>query len=372
MGTNLCGRSWTEISLQTIKHNYRVYKNNLPDGMEVMSVVKADAYGHGDQEVSSAMQDIGCRFFAVSNIHEALRLRETGIKGEILILGYSPPAHLEEIFVNNITQAIPSEEYAEEILKSGYPVRSHFALDTGMNRIGLNADDPAYCESVIRKYSKTLHVTGLFTHLCVADSESTDNIEFTNRQIAKFDAVAEAVKDLNLPEVHCMNSAGGLWYEGRSDFARLGIILYGLKPDYLNTLPSGIEPALQWKSVVAMVKDVYPGEDIGYGRTYHAERTVKIATVPTGYADGYNRLLSNKGDVLINGHRAPIVGRVCMDQFMVDVTGIPDVFMGTEVVLIGRSGCEVITADDMAQWVGTIGYEIVCDISNRIERMYVD
>lgn len=372
MEPNYCGRSWTEISLETIKNNYRIYRDNLPGEMEIMAVVKADAYGHGDRKVAAAMQELGCKQFAVSSIHEALRLRAADIQGKILILGYTPPAYMNALYTNDITQAILSEEYAEELVRNGRQIRCHFAIDTGMNRIGLNGDDSEYCERVIREYAGKLNLTGIFTHLCVADSEADDNIEFTRKQIGKFKAVVQAIKDLGLKEVHCLNSAGGLWHKGISDYVRLGIILYGLKPDYLNQLPVGIQPALQWKSVVSMVKDVFPGEDIGYGRTFHVNRKMRVATIPTGYADGYNRLISNRGYVLINGYKAPVVGRVCMDQFMVDVTEISDVSMGTEVVLIGRSGDEEITADDMAQWAGTIGYEIICNISSRVERTYID
>ena len=221
-----------------------------------------------------------------------------------------------------------------------------------MRRIGLNADDVDECDRVIRKYAKNLN--GLFTHLSVADTPEQD--EYTKDQISKFEKVVERVSDLNLKQCHCMNSAGGLWhYSEHSRFARLGIILYGLKPDYTNTLPKGIEPALSWKTFVSMVKDVKPGDTIGYGRSYVVNHPMKIATIPTGYADGYNRLLSNRGWVLIYGQRAPIVGRICMDQMMVDVSKIPDVKLGAEVVLIGKSGAEVITADDIGHLYGTIG-----------------
>lgn len=174
-------------------------------------------------------------------------------------------------------------------------------------------------------------------------------MEFTRKQISKFDALCDRIADLNLPYCHCMNSAGSLWHQSKhSCLARLGIILYGLKPDYLNTLPTEIEPVLTWKSVVSMVKTVNSGDTIGYGRSFVVTKPMIIVTIPTGYADGYSRLLSNKGWVLINGRKAPIVGRVCMDQMMVDVTNIPNVELNTEVVLIGKSGNEVITADDLA------------------------
>ena len=236
----------------------------------------------------------------------------------------------------------------------------------------MNADDSKECERVIREAaSSRLRLDGLFTHLCVADTPEQD--EFTEKQISLFEEVCNRVSDLKLPYRHCMNSAGGLWHHSDvSCFARLGIILYGLKPDYTNTMPDGIEPVLSWKSVVSMVKDVKPGDTIGYGRSFTVDHPMTIATIPTGYADGYSRLLSNKGWVLINGRRAPIVGRVCMDQMMVDVTDIPDVEYESQVVLIGKSGDETVTADDLAHLVGTIGYEIVCGISKRVERVYID
>lgn len=357
-------RSWVEIDLRQLKRNYEIYKSLQPAGREVMAVVKADAYGHGDKEVSAALASLGVKHFAVSNIDEALHVRSV-TDGEILILGYTPIDMAEELVRNNITQALLSEKYAEALLSTGQPVKCQFAIDTGMRRIGLNADDPEYCERMIRKYSR--YLTGLFTHLCVADTPEQN--EFTEGQIRKYEAVCDRVADLNL-SCHCMNSAGGLWHEARSDYARLGIILYGLKPDYVNTLPEGIAPVLSWKSVVSMVKDVKPGDTIGYGRSFTVEKPMTIATIPTGYADGYSRLLSNKGCVLINGHRAPIVGRVCMDQMMVDVSGTEGVGIGTEVALLGRSSDEVITADDLANLYGTIGYEIVCGINKRVRRVY--
>ena len=357
-------RSWVEIDLRQLKRNYEIYKSLQPAGREVMAVVKADAYGHGDKEVSAALTSLGVKHFAVSNIDEALHVRSV-TDGEILILGYTPIDMAEELVKNNITQALLSEEYAEALISTGQPVKCHSAIDTGMRRIGLNADNPDECERVIRKYSK--HLTGLFTHLCVADTPEQN--EFTEGQIRKFEAVCERVADLNLA-CHCMNSAGGLWHTGCSSYARLGIILYGLKPDYINTLPEGVEPVLAWKSVVSMVKDVKPGDTIGYGRSYAVSHPMTIATIPTGYADGYSRLLSNKGWVLINGKKAPIVGRVCMDQMMVDMSGIDGVDIGTEVVLLGQSGSERITADDLANVYGTIGYEIVCGINKRVKRVY--
>lgn len=365
------GRSWVEIDLSILKNNIVKYKNSIPSNIDIMAVVKADAYGHGDRVIAKNLSDYGVRHFAVSNIDEAIHIREAGVIGQILILGYTPIERAQELITYDITQALLSEEYAERLVATQYPIKCQFALDTGMRRIGLNADDLGECERAIRKAAfSSLHLNGLFTHLCVADTPTQS--DFTMKQISLFEKVCLCVSDLNLPYCHCMNSAGGIWYlSDLSCFARLGIILYGLKPDYNNTLPEGIEPVLSWKSVVSMVKGVKTGDTIGYGRSFTVDHPMRIATIPTGYADGYPRLLSNKGWVLINGHKAPIVGRVCMDQLMVDVTEIPDVEYESEVILIGKSGQEVITADDLANLIGTIGYEIVCGISKRVEREYL-
>lgn len=364
-------RCWAEINLAQIVENYRIYKNNLPAQTKVMAVVKADAYGHGDIEIAEILQKEGVSDFAVATLDEAVKLRTSGIRGQIFVLGYTPIRQAQSLIEYDITQAVVDENHAKMLSKFGNRIKAVFALDTGMNRIGLDADNPAFCEKIIRSYIKKLSVQGIFTHLCVADTDSLEAIIFTNRQIEKFEAVADRLSDLNLPYVHCLNSAGGLWTTcSKSLFARLGIILYGLKPSYLNTLPEGIKPALSWYSLVSMVKNVHPGETIGYGRTFTAAREMQVATVCAGYADGYNRLLSNKFYVLINGKKAPVLGRICMDQFMADVTDIPDVKMGTKVTLIGQDGKEVVTADDMANKIGTIGYEIVCNISGRVERKY--
>lgn len=369
--TNTKMRSWVEISKNTLINNYYIYKEHISKKMKIMAVIKADAYGHGDRKIGKMLSDLGISFFAVSNIDEAIHIREAGVEGQILILGYTPIDRASELISHDITQALLSEEYAKKIAALRLPIKCQFAIDTGMRRIGLNADYLEKCENTIREYHKMLNLEGLFTHLCVADTP--DQNSFTQRQIKAFENICNSVADLELPFCHCMNSAGGLWHHSNiSCFARLGIILYGLKPDYMNILPNGINPVLSWKSVVSMVKEVNPGDTIGYGRSFVAENKTRIATIPTGYADGYSRLLSNKGWVLINGAKAPIVGRICMDQMMVDITDIPNVQFDTEVVLIGKSGNEEITADDLANLYGTIGYEVVCGISKRVDRIYLD
>lgn len=369
-------RSWIEVDLDQLMCNYNIYKSLLPNGVEIMAVIKADAYGHGDHLLSRWLSREGCRLFAVSNIDEAISLREAGIDGEILILGYSSPKFARLLYSQHLTQAIVSEEYAESLVQTGYHVKCQFAIDTGMNRIGLDGDDMKKCCSIIRNYADKLNIDGIFTHLCVADEEGEESTRFTGTQIAKFKAIAEGIADLQLPYIHCYNSAGGMKYLPNNSnnpadrIVRLGIVLYGLKPSMKMDLPEGVKPAVSWKSVVSMVKDVHQGETIGYGRTYKVKKESRIATVATGYADGLNRLLSNKGFVMINGQRAPIVGRICMDQTLVDVSHLPDVEMGTVVTIIGESDGLVYTADDMANDLGTIGYEVMCNITKRVQRFY--
>lgn len=371
MKMQMIKRSWVEINLNIIQKNYDIYSKKLHNIVDVMAVIKADGYGHGAVPIAQTLQQNGCNNFAVSNINEAIELREAGIVGQILILGYTPIENSNSLFKYDITQAIISEQYAHDLIATGYNIKCQYAIDTGMNRIGLNADDPNTCEQEIRKIADKLTLTGIFTHLCVADTAEKECVSFTKAQINKFKRIVERISDLNLPYIHCLNTAGGLWhYDSISNMVRLGICLYGLKPDYSNILPEGIEPAMEWKSVISMIKTVHMGETIGYGRTYTAEKEMKIATVPTGYADGYSRKLSNKGYVLINGKRAPIVGRVCMDQFMIDISDIQNVKLYDEVILIGKSEGEILTADDMAQILETIGYEIVCDVGKRVPRVY--
>lgn len=373
-------RSWVEINLSQIRHNLFVYKSKLKKDAQIMAVIKADAYGHGDVQVARMLSECGISMFAVSNIDEAIVLRKSGIKGDILILGYTSPYYSKTIVENDLTQALVSDEYAEILVKTKLPIKCQFAIDTGMNRIGLDGDNPERCEMIIRKYyGSKLCVNGMFTHLCVADDFNDSSRRFTYDQIEKFKSLVDRITDLDLPFVHCCNSAGGLYYlddtllfERIGNIVRLGIMLYGLRPDADCILPQGIAPALTWKSAISMVKEVHAGETIGYGRSFTVAKDSKIATVTTGYADGLNRNLSNRGFVLINGQKAPIVGKICMDQTLVDVTNIPNVKMGDKVTILGKSGNIEYTADDMANDTGTIGYEVVCDINKRVQRFYVN
>lgn len=370
-------RSWVEIDLEQLKANYTAYQGSLPLDTKIMAVIKADAYGHGDYHIAKYLHSLGCTLFAVSNIDEAICLREAEVKGEILILGYTSPRFAKELVKYELTQTLVSDEHAEALVKTGYPIKCQFAVDTGMNRIGLKSDTPTEIAKTIRHYANLLPLNGIFTHLCVADDLSTPSKDFTKRQVDFFRNLSLILKDLDLSYIHCFNSAGGLYSIHDEDAAspinkivRLGISLYGYPPDSTNQLPTGVGPILTWKSTISVVKTVKEGETIGYGRTYMADKPAKIATITTGYADGLNRLLSNKGHVIIKGKQAPIVGRICMDQIMVDVSHLPEVNMGDTVIIIGHEGEEHYTADDMAKDLNTISYEVLCGISKRVQRFY--
>ncbi len=372
-------RSWVEINLKQIEQNLQVYKDSLSESMNIIAVIKADAYGHGDVRIAKLLEKCNVSAFAVSNIDEAVRLRDNGIKSEIMILGYTDPRFASLLKNENIIQTIVSEEHARDFACQGIKIRCQFAIDTGMNRIGLNGDFANECFEIIDKYREKLDIVGVFTHLSVADSADADDSEFTRMQIRKFSSIVEKIKEFNMPFIHCYNSAGGLYWANRftpyfdvGNFVRLGIMLYGLQPGEQHHMPSGIHPALTWKSAVSMVKKIYKGEFVGYGRSFRADRNMVLATLTTGYADGYSRAFSNSGFVLLHGKKARIIGKICMDQMMVDVTDIPEVCVGDEAVLIGESGDMYLGADEMAKAIGTIGYEIICDISKRVPRIYVN
>lgn len=368
-------RAWAEVDLDSIEYNLKEYRRLIGEKTEIMCVVKASCYGHFDNGVVPFLEnEMDIRWFAVSNIHEAHRLRDMGIKGEILILGYTPPENAKWLTRLDIIQACTELSYAKALSENADgKVRIHAAIDTGMTRIGLHGEtDKIYGE--LKEISKLENISleGIFTHYAVADSLREQDEKYTKAQTEKILAVADKceAEGLHLEKVHFLNSAGGVYYYNkRSSLARLGIILYGLYPDPAKALPFEPKPAMEFKAAVAQVKYIDNGTDVSYGRTYTANGKVKLATVTAGYADGYPRALSNKGYVLINGKKCPITGRICMDQFMCDVTEVEDVKAGDEAVLIGAQGDERITADDIGKMTGTIGYEIVCGISARVPRV---
>ncbi len=373
-------RAWAEISLDALTHNINVIRRQLADSTQLCAVVKADAYGHGEEFICRRLYEEHVRFFAVSSVEEAVRVRKWAPEAEILILGYTPPECAPMLAEYNIIQAVVSGAYARELSDcsdSGQKVRCHIKLDTGMGRIGVCAGDMDACLAEIEQIlaQPGLQAEGLFTHFAVADEEDPDNVAYTNRQEAAIFDIAQALQERGtvLRHVHCMNSAAICYRnQPKSTLARAGIILYGLMPNAALSMPLDLRPVLSLRSRISHIKTVAPGTCISYGRTYRAAEERLIATVTIGYADGYSRLLSGKGEVLVRGRRCPVVGRICMDQLMIDVTGVPDTAIGSTVTLIGQDGSGSITADEVAGMYGTIGYEVVCGISKRVPRIFTD
>lgn len=370
-------RAWAEVSLLQLKHNVETIKKLNSSATEIMAVVKADAYGHGDEPVCKYLHDeCGIKYFAVSNLDEAIAVRNFCPDSEILILGYTPPEYAHEISRYNIIQGVVSTEYAVKLSKNAAEqVRCHIKIDTGMGRIGLKHDTPESCAEEIENIMKTekLSVEGIYTHFAVADSDNPENISYTDRQ-EKFICDTRDVlvsHGIKLQHIHFMNSAATCYRNNpASTLSRAGIIMYGLHPDISLDIPEGIKPVMSFKAVISHVKTIQKGDCVSYGRTFTADHEMKIATVTVGYADGYSRLLSSKGEVLVNGGRCKIVGRVCMDQLMIDVSNA-EAHSGDIVTLIGTDGEECITADELASVYGTIGYEVVCGISKRVPRTYI-
>lgn len=373
-------RAWAEISLDALSHNVQSIRAVLSGSTQFCAVVKADAYGHGEEFICRKLHDIGVRFYAVSSFEEAMRVRKWCPEGEILILGYTSPECAPMLAEHNILQAVVSGEYAAALSAQalpGKPVRCHIKLDTGMGRIGVPARDTARCLSEVETILslKGLTIEGLFTHFAAADEETSEHVDYTNRQeAALFDTYkALEARGIRLSHVHCMNSAAICYRNNpESTLARAGIIMYGLMPNAALSMPLDLQPVLELRSRISHIKTVDAGTCISYGRTYVAEHPQKIATVTIGYADGYSRLLSGKGEVLVCGVRCPVVGRICMDQLMIDIGAVPDAQVGTVVTLIGRDGSDCITADEVAGKYGTIGYEVVCGISKRVPRIFRD
>ena len=372
-------RAWAEVYLSRLENNVKIIKNLNSQETQVMAVVKADAYGHGDEHIIRFLYEkCAVNYFAVSNLDEAIAVRKYAPDSEILILGYTPPEYAHEISMYNIIQGVVSTEYANQLVKNTpATLRCHVKIDTGMGRIGLKHENPQSCADEIAEMMKInkLSVEGIYTHFAVADSDNPDNIAYTDKQekfiLDTYDCLCEM--GIKLKHCHFMNSAATCYRNNpRSTLSRAGIILYGLHPDTSLEIPAGLEPVMDLKAVISHVKTVNKGDCISYGRTFRAEHEMKIATVTIGYADGYSRLLSSKGEILVHGKRCRITGRVCMDQLMIDVSDIPDVKAGDIVTLIGKDGDDRITADELADIYGTIGYEVVCGISKRVPRIYID
>lgn len=377
------GRTWAEIDLDALSVNYQAIRARLQPGTKLCCVVKADAYGHGAICLATALQALGADFLAVSNIDEALQLRGAGIHIPLLILGYTPVDACGLLSAQDIAQCVYSTEYGKALsqaaAREGCDIAIHIKIDTGMNRLGLSCQRPEDCSitaAAVNEICKLPNLVseGIFTHFSVSD-EGDQGTAYTLQQFSFFKKLLENLARLGLSfsYVHCSNSAAILDYPlAQMNMVRAGIILYGLYPSADIAHRPALSPVLSLKSVISQIKTVSAGSDISYGRIYTTTSDTKIATIPIGYADGYPRILGNRGaEVLIKGKRCKILGRICMDQLMADVTGLEDLQIGQEVTLIGRSGEAFISADEIASYEDTINYEVVCDIGKRVPRVFI-
>lgn len=373
-------RAWAEINLDNALWNLHNIKN-MANSRFVMPVVKADAYGHGANVLAKLYEEDGVKAFAVSNINEAIKLRKSGIKSDILVLGFTPTDYINQLYAFNITQAVYCPEYAKQLsdaaLKNSFVIKVHLKVDTGMSRIGFNMRDDGLQGLGDMKRAlnlPNLEPEGIFTHFSSADSEETADKEFSDKQFYLFSKTIEALRadGVTFKYVHCCNSAASsLRDSAEGNLIRPGIILYGLSPADGLGIGYTQKHVMSVKSAVSMIKTVEKGQPISYGRTYTTDLKRVIATVPIGYADGYPRALSNRGKVIVNGKFAPIVGRVCMDQLMIDVTDVNNVEIGTVVTVIGEADGLSITFDELAKMCNTISYELMCNISIRMPRVYL-
>ena len=363
-----------EINLDAIAQNAEQIKKRLKPDVKLAAVIKADGYGHGAVPVAETVYNLA-DWFAVSNIEEALELRSNGIEKPILTLGYTAPLQLEEAIRNKVTLTLCDMESAQEISEVassiGLIAEVHIKVDTGMGRIGFPADGSVSQQVVAAVSLPNIKVTGIYTHFARADEEDK---RATELQYKKFLAFVYSLENQGIKGLlrHAENSAAILSIpEYQLDMVRLGISLYGMYPseDVMPVEPV-LQPAMEIKSHVAFLKDVPAGTSIGYNATYVTGKPQRIATVPVGYGDGFPRALSNCGRVLVHGKSVPIVGRICMDQLMIDVTDVPDVKRGDTVILMGREGKEWITAEEIGELSHSFHYEMVCNVGKRIPRVY--
>jgi alanine racemase len=367
---------WAEIDLDAVAENVRSVRSLIKPSTKLLAVVKANGYGHGSVEVGKAALKNGASWLGVARISEALALRQAGIVAPILVLGYVPPEQADAVVNHGLSQTIYSVEMARDLsdaaVRLGSKAKVHIKVDTGMGRLGIWASAVAVDEILQLARMPHIEVEGIFTHFANADGDEA----YTRQQLERFLELLETLRraGLEVPLRHAANSPALIGLsESHLDMVRAGLIVYGLYPaeNMRKGLPH-LRPAMSLKARVAYVKKVPAGFKVSYGCTYTTSSPTTIATLPLGYADGYPRSLSGVGEVLIKGRRLPVIGRVCMDQIMVDAGSDPDIFMGDEVVLLGSQGNAAITADEIAGKLNTINYEVVCMINWRVPRLYLN
>ena len=367
-------RAYLEIDLRNLEHNVRVLKNAMPPHCELMAVAKAECYGHGMYGTTVYLNQIGVSAFAVATIDEGIRLRKYGISGEILIMGYTSPMRAKELCKYKLTQTLIDYEYSLRLDEQGYKVTAHIKVDTGMHRLGFDADDT---KEIVTAFSlKNIEITGIFTHLCSADSRAEEDVDFTRKQIGKFYNSLDNLRKsgIRIPKVHIQSSYGLLNYpEIKSDYVRDGIALYGVlsSPNDETKLKLDLRPVLSLKARVVLLRKIRKGETVGYSRAFTASRDSLIAILPIGYADGFPRNLScGKSIVLICGQKAPIIGKICMDQLAVDVTDISNIKIGSIATLIGKDENDEISAPTVAENSESITNELLSRMGRRLNIIY--
>ena len=371
---DLTKRTWAEISLGAIEHNYRAMRAELPEGTRFLGVVKADSYGHGAVRVSGLLQDLGCEYLAVACLDEARELRAAGIRLPILILGYTSPAYARELAELDVTQAVGSYEAAQAfdhaLDGTGLTLKVHLKLETGMGRTGFRAFGSWSAQPAAGAVRLPhLYPEGIFTHFCVSDADE-ETRQYTYTQFDRFKNAVSEIESLSGSSFeihHCTNSGAMMSFpETYWDMVRPGVSLYGMYPGPDRERVK-LTPAMTLKTRIAYIEHHEPGDTISYGRTFTVERPSRMAVLPIGYADGLHRILSNRLTVMINGHWARQTGRICMDMCMADVTDIP-AEAGDEVEIFGKN----MPIDDVAELAETIHYELTCSVSKRVPRVYTD
>ena len=373
-------RTWAEISLDNLEHNFKAIKSHLPHECKFLGVMKADAYGHGAVPVSGTLSELGCDYLAVSNLEEAVQLRRGGIRTPILILGYTPAEYADTMVFMDLTQEIHSLDYAQRLEYAldgtNYRLNVHLKMDTGMGRIGFfSYGEQNECTDffALAKLSH-LHFEGVFTHFCVADSKKEEDNSFTKLQFERFMSGIEKMKTANLKPVirHCANSGATILYPQYAlDMVRPGIALFGCAPSEDCKGILDLRPVMTLRTSIAQIREVPADTSISYGRTCCTDRPIRMAVLPIGYADGLPRSLSSKAVFMLHGKPARVLGRICMDMCMVDITEIPEAKIGDTLTLFGyeQTGDQV-PLDPLADACGTISYELLCSISKRITRLY--
>ena len=375
-------RTWAEVDVDAVISNFNAIRSSVAPGSGIMCVIKADAYGHGAVFLAKLYEKLGASWFAVSNIEEAVQLRENGVSLPILILGFTPADLALELASNNISQAVFSTDYARDLsacaAAAGVSVNIHIKLDTGMSRIGFMYQNVERDSNSIDEISAVcalpnLNTEGIFTHFAVSD-EGDDGRDATLHQFGCFSDAVNRLKDrgISFSIVHCSNSGAIADYpQAHLDCVRAGIILYGLAPSWKLSNKLRLRGAMKIKSVIAQIKTVEPGTAVSYGGTFVTQAPTRIATVPIGYADGYSRSLGNRAYMSVGGKRAAVIGRVCMDQVMLNVSDIDDLKIGDEVTVMGDGTDGAMSFDDIAEMTGTINYEVVCLVGKRVPRVYL-